>query len=261
MDGDLLHISPVFSFNRVVCYKTFYSYINIMVDDAFDVDKFMDQIQDTTECADSSVLSQFATDLNDNPSSVTAIIETSAEDEIINAGSNPDFYEDEPDAELYKVPNREIFEKFPDCEQETESHDVATSSFSDGYNIGEMLLAMSLESGTAYDPPEFETRIADVKYKIIQFINLNKLEKKTKKLFNLSPEQTPTLVVDVDDDSITSRYEDRFAKFESQMNKLSEQCVVANAETAKCKKQNKLLQEENAKLNESLKQGIIILLI
>ena len=68
-------------------------------------------------------------------------------------------------------------------------------------------------------------------------------------------------VVDVDDDSITSRYEDRFAKFESQMNKLSEQCVVANAETAKCKKQNKLLQEENAKLNESLKQGINILLI
>ena len=161
-----------------------------MVDDAFDVDKFMDRIQDTTECADSSVLSQFATDLNDNPSSVTVTIKTSAEDEIINAGSNPDFYEDEPDAELYKVPNREIFEKFPDCEQETESHDVATSSFSDGYNIGEMLLAMSLESGTAYDPPEFETRIADVKYKIIQFINLNKLEKKTKKLVNLSPEQT-----------------------------------------------------------------------
>ena len=59
-----------------------------------------------------------------------------------------------------------------------ESHDVATSSFSDGYNIGEMLLAMSLESGTAYDPPEFETRIADVKYKIIQFINLNKLERR-----------------------------------------------------------------------------------
>ena len=68
-------------------------------------------------------------------------------------------------------------------------------------------------------------------------------------------------MVDVDDDSITSRYEDRFAKFASQMNKLSEQCVVANAKTAKCKKQNKLLQEENAKLNESLKQGIIILLI
>mgnify|MGYP003725206143 FL=1 len=45
-----------------------------MVDDAFDVDKFMDRIQDTTECADSSVLSQFATDLNDNPSSVTATI-------------------------------------------------------------------------------------------------------------------------------------------------------------------------------------------
>ena len=83
-----------------------------MVDDAFDVDKFMDQIQDTTECADSSVLSQFATDLNDNPSSVTATIETSAEDEIINAGSNPDFYEDEPDAELYKVPIAKFSKSF-----------------------------------------------------------------------------------------------------------------------------------------------------
>ena len=32
-----------------------------------------------------------------------------------------------------------------------------------------------------------------MKCKNIQFINLNKLEKKTKKLFNLSPEQMPAI--------------------------------------------------------------------
>ena len=56
-----------------------------------------------------------------------------------------------------------------------------------------MLLAMSLELGTAYEPAEFETQIAGVTYKLVHYVNLNKLEKKTKKLFTVSPEQTPVL--------------------------------------------------------------------
>ena len=43
------------------------------------------------------------------------------------------FFEAEPDADLYDVPDRDIFDKFPNNDEDRESHDIATSSFSDDY--------------------------------------------------------------------------------------------------------------------------------
>ena len=82
---------------------------------------------------------------------------------------------------------------FPDNEEGPETHDIATTQFSDGYCIGETLLAVTLEWGLNDEHPSFQTTIAGVKYRITQYINLNKLETKTKKLFNMVPDQTPTL--------------------------------------------------------------------
>ena len=71
------------------------------------------------------------------------------------------------------------------------------------------------------------------------------------------PKRSTVVDIDDDDDSVSARYAARFDKMESKMNKVAEQWSIATAENAEVKKQNKSLQNENYKLSESLKKGIL----
>ena len=67
------------------------------------------------------------------PASTATNGATSVDDSMVSSKDDSRFFEAEPDADLYDVPDRDIFDKFPNNDEDTESHDIATSSFSDGY--------------------------------------------------------------------------------------------------------------------------------
>ena len=157
-----------------------------MDDDADNLNELMEQIQDTTEVATLSKPGNTGYFAHPEGTSSTgsnggATVEGSKHNEETKSR----FFEGEPDEEAYDVPNRDLFELFPDNE-EVETHAPAVSSFHDGYNIGELLSMMRLDSGTAFERPSLVTQIAGIQYKIEQYINFNKLEQKSKKLFKLT---------------------------------------------------------------------------
>ena len=164
-----------------------------MSDDGSNMEDVMDKLQDTTQSAEMSFSSNVAPMLDEQSSACKANKGGDADQGDAHIGDETRDSKAHSDTELQDEPDDEIFEMFPEADNEEESHEIATSSFSDGYNIGEMLLAMSLESITEDGPASFETTIAGVKYHITQYINLKKLEPKTKKLFLVRPQQTPTL--------------------------------------------------------------------
>ena len=164
-----------------------------MEDDACNMDDFMNEMQDTTHSGEMSISSNAAPVLDQQSPACNAANGVDAHHDAASLDDETPLSESESVTEIQDKPDSEIFERFPDRQEEEESHEIATSSFSDGYNVGEMLLAMSLGSVSADGPTSFETTIAGVKYKLVHYINLNKLEQKTKKLFNLEPEQTPPL--------------------------------------------------------------------
>ena len=158
-----------------------------------EMEEFMNKVQDTTAYANS----QFPTDnpemLDEQPTSSNATNCAAADNTPAAPAESTRSSEDKSHSQPDNGSTDEIYEVFPDNEEGPETHDIATTQFSDGYCIGETLLAVTLEWGLNDEHPSFQTTIAGVKYRITQYINLNKLETKTKKLFNMVPDQTPTL--------------------------------------------------------------------
>jgi len=157
-----------------------------MSDDGSNLEDLMNELQNTTERAEMSFSSDGAPMLDEQSSACKATNGGDVGHSEAPFENQTRFSEAESETDMHDGQDDEIFERFPANEEGEELHEIATSSFSDGYNVGEMLLAMSLESS-------FETTIPGVKYDIVQYVNLNKLELKTKKLFSVQPELTPVL--------------------------------------------------------------------
>ena len=105
-----------------------------MEGDDSDIEKFVEEMQDTTESCDILISSKNTPVLDDEaPASTATNGATSVDDSMVSSKDDSRFFEAEPDADLYDMPDRDIFDKFPNNDEDRESHDIATSSFSDGY--------------------------------------------------------------------------------------------------------------------------------